>query len=123
MARRLADRYLLGDEIGSGGTSRVHTALDERLGRHVAVKLLDVGLVTTADPAGRDRFLREGRTSAAFTHPNAVTVFDAGEDSGDLYIVMELVDGVSLAQHLARTGPLPIEDVLSIARQMLGALS
>jgi eukaryotic-like serine/threonine-protein kinase len=123
MTRRLAERYLLGDEIGSGGTSRVHTAFDERLRRQVAVKLLDVRAVATADPAGRERFLREGRTSAAFAHPNAVTVFDAGEDSGDLYIVMELVEGVSLAQHLARSGPLPIDDAVTIAGQVLAALS
>src|SRR3954453_14623074 len=98
MVRRLADRYLLGEQVGSGGTSRVYAALDERLGRRVAVKLLDTDLVGSADPSGRARFLQEGPTSASFHHPNAVTVFDAGEDGGDLYMVMQFVDGPSVAQ-------------------------
>ena len=123
MSRRLADRYVLGDEIGVGGMARVHVALDERLGRRVAVKLQDARLVATADPAGRERFLREGRTTAGFSHRHAVMVFDAGEDLGDLYIVMEFVDGPSLAQHLARNGPLPIDEAVRISRQVLSALA
>lgn len=101
----------------------MHAALDERLGRQVAIKLLDERLVASADPAGRDRFLREGPTSASFNHRNAVTVFDAGEDDGDLYIVMELVDGQSLAEHMAKSGPLPIDEVVDIATQVLAALA
>lgn len=119
----MADRYLLGKQLGAGGTSRVHAALDERLGRQVAIKLLDAQLVASADPAGRERFLREGPTSALFNHRNAVTVFDAGEDAGDLYIVMELVDGPSLAEHMARIGPLPIDEAIDIAAQVLAALA
>ncbi|MEQ1874965.1 MAG: serine/threonine-protein kinase, partial [Ilumatobacteraceae bacterium] len=119
----MANRYLLGKQLGAGGTSRVHAALDERLGRQVAIKLLDEKLVASADPAGRDRFLREGPTSASFSHRNAVTVFDAGEDEGDLYIVMELVDGRSLAEHMVNTGPLAIEEAVDIATQVLAALA
>ncbi|MEQ1874918.1 MAG: protein kinase [Ilumatobacteraceae bacterium] len=119
----MANRYLLGKQLGAGGTSRVHAALDERLGRQVAIKLLDEKLVASADPAGRDRFLREGPTSASFSHRNAVTVFDAGEDEGDLYIVMELVDGRSLAEHMVNTGQLPIEEAVDIATQVLAALA
>lgn len=123
MTRRIADRYLLGNQLGAGGTSRVHAALDERLGRQVAIKLLDAQLVASADPAGRERFLREGPTSASFSHRNAVTVFDCGEDEGDLYIVMELVDGPSLAERIAKNGPLPIQEATDIAAQVLAALS
>jgi serine/threonine-protein kinase len=123
MSRRLADRYVLGDEVGVGGMSRVHVAIDERLGRRVAVKLHDASVVATADPAGRERFLREGRTTAGFSHPHAVTVFDAGEDAGDLYIVMEFVDGPSLAEHLARSGPLRVDEMIRISRQVLSALA
>jgi len=123
MSRRLADRYVLGEEVGVGGMSRVHVALDERLGRRVAVKLQDGRVMATADPAGRERFLREGRTTAAFSHRHAVTVFDAGEDAGDLYIVMEFVDGPSLADHLARNGPLPVDEMVRISRQVLSALA
>ena len=123
VTRLVANRYLLGKQLGAGGTSRVHAALDERLGRQVAIKLLDEKLVASADPAGRDRFLREGPTSASFNHRNAVTVFDAGEDEGDLYIVMELVDGESLAEHMASTSPLPIEEAVDIATHVLAALA
>jgi len=123
MSRRLADRYVLGEEVGVGGMSRVHVALDERLGRRVAVKLQDGRVMATADPAGRERFLREGRTTAAFSHRHAVTVFDAGEDAGDLYIVMEFVDGPSLADHLARNGPLPVDEMVRISREVLSALA
>ena len=123
MSRRLANRYVLGDEIGVGGMSRVHVALDERLGRRVAVKLQDARIVASADPAGRERFLREGRTTAGFSHRHAVTVFDAGEDAGDLYIVMEFVDGPSLAEHLARNGPFPVDEMVRISRQVLSALA
>jgi serine/threonine-protein kinase len=123
MDRRIADRYLLGEQIGRGGTSRVHAALDERLGRRVAVKLLHTDLVQSADPAGRERFLREGPTSAAFHHRHAVTVFDAGEDGGDLYIVMQLVDGPSLAEVIANGGPLPVEEATRITGQILEALT
>ncbi len=123
MIRRVAGRYLLAEQLGAGGTSRVHAAVDERLGRRVAVKLLDARLVASADPAGRERFLREGPLSASFSHRHAVTVFDAGEDNDDLYIVMELVDGPSLAEYMARTGPLPIDEAVNIARQLLAALA
>lgn len=123
MSRRLADRYVLGDEVGVGGMSRVHVALDERLGRRVAIKLHDSNAVATADPAGRERFLREGRTTAGFSHRNAVTVFDAGEDAGELYIVMEFVDGPSLAERLAQNGPLPVDEMVRISREVLLALA
>jgi eukaryotic-like serine/threonine-protein kinase len=123
MARRLAGRYVLGNQIGVGGTSRVHEAHDERLGRRVAVKLLDASLVASADPAGRERFANEGRTTAGFHHRHAVTVFDAGEDDGDLFIVMELVKGESLAELLARRGALPIPEVVAIAGPLTSVLS
>jgi eukaryotic-like serine/threonine-protein kinase len=123
MPRRLADRYVLGERLGAGGSSRVHIAIDTRLGRKVAVKLLNADVVATADPAGRERFLREGRTTAAFSHRNAVTVFDAGEDSGDLFIVMELVDGPSLAERLAQSGPLSIGEAVRIASEVLSVLA
>jgi serine/threonine-protein kinase len=119
----LAGRYVLGDRLGVGGSSRVHVALDTRLGRKVAVKLLNADIVGVADPAGRDRFLREGKTTAAFSHRHAVTAFDAGEDSGDLFIVMELVDGPSLAQRLAQFGPLSISEAVRIGSEVLSALA
>jgi serine/threonine-protein kinase len=123
MTRRVADRYLLAEQIGTGGTSRVYAAVDERLGRRVAVKLLDADLAASVDPAGRERFLREGPAAASFHHRHAVTVFDAGEHDGELYIVMEFIDGPSLAELISRDGPLQIDDATRIAGQVLEALA
>src|SRR5687767_13150806 len=89
----LGDRYRLGEEIAVGGSARVVAAVDERLGRRVAVKLIDTKAVEASDPSARQRFLREARTAAGFSHQHAVAVYDAGEDAGVLYLVMELVDG------------------------------
>jgi eukaryotic-like serine/threonine-protein kinase len=102
--------------------SHVYRGVDERLHREVAIKLLDDRTLASADPAGRDRFLRESRTMASFTHQHAVTVFDAGQDGGDLFIVMELVDGPSLAGLLAGA-PLDPERAVAITQQVLSALA
>ncbi|MDO8388996.1 MAG: serine/threonine-protein kinase [Actinomycetota bacterium] len=123
MTRRIADRYELSHQLGAGGSARVFAARDERLDRQVAIKLLDSRLAASADSGGRERFLREGPTSAAFHHRHAVTVFDAGEADGELYIVMELVDGPSLAEHLAANGTLAIGEATRIAGQVLSALA
>ena len=86
------------------------------------MKLLEVGRIATADPEARRRFVREARSSASFTHPHAVTVFDAGEADGELFIVMELVDGPSLAEAMADRGQMPEGDAVRIATQVLSAL-
>src|SRR6476646_2625796 len=98
-----AGRYELGRVLGAGGTAKVYEAHDLRLDRQVAVKLVPAA---PAEPELRRRFVREARSAAAFTHPNAVALFDAGESDGYLYLVMELVDGQSLADRLATDGPL-----------------
>ena len=98
-------------------------AVDLRLGRRVAVKVLDARLAESADPRSRERFLLEGPTSASFLHRHAVAVFDAGQDADDLYIVMELVDGPSLADVLATRGPLSVGDAARTASQVLSALA
>lgn len=106
--------------LGRGGMAVVWRAVDVRLGRPVAVKLLDpAGL---ADPALLERFDREARTAARLAHPNIVAVHDVGDDAGQPYLVMELVDGESLAAALAGE-PLPIEQVVSIAGQVCDALA
>ena len=115
----LAARYVLGGELGAGGMARVVRARDLVLDRDVAVKLLPAGVV---DPATRERFRREARWTASFAHPNAVAVFDAGEDRGQLYLVMELVDGPSLAAVLASRGRLSVADALCVADAVLAAL-
>jgi eukaryotic-like serine/threonine-protein kinase len=122
MPRVLAGRYALEDEIAVGGFARVYRATDRRLNRPVAVKMLDAGRVATADPAAKQRFVREARSSAGFTHPHAVTVYDAGEADGELFIVMELVDGPSLAEAMADRGQFAESDAVLIATQVLSAL-
>jgi serine/threonine protein kinase len=97
----------------------VHAAYDRRLRRPVAVKTL------RADLPGRDglvrRFEDEGRIAARLVHPHAVAVFDVGEDRGIPYLVMELVEGATLADEIAR-GPLDADRALRIALEVLGAL-
>jgi hypothetical protein len=122
MPRVLAGRYALEDELAAGGFARVYRAIDRRLNRTVAVKVLDAGRVASADPGAMQRFVREARSSAGFTHPHAVTVFDAGEADGELFIVMELVDGPSLAALIAERGSLPEDEAVRIATQVLSAL-
>ena len=106
-------------EAGWPGSSR---ARDLRLHRAVAVKLLPLDAAAAADPTARQRFVREARAAASFTHPNAVAVFDAGDADGVLYLVMELVDGPSLAAVLAERGPLGVAEALRIGDQVLQAL-
>lgn len=115
----IAGRYELGRERGSGGMAQVVEATDRRLGRRVALKILDA---TASDPATRERFVREARSAASVSHPNAVTVYDTGEDNGLLYVAMELVDGPTLADLLAEHGPLDPAYALTIANEVLGAL-
>ena len=123
MTRLLAGRYRLGDQIGAGGFARVHAGTDERLQRPIAVKVLDARVIADADPSAIDRFRRESRTAASITHPNAVATFDAGEDDDTLFMVMELVDGPTLASHLARRGGrLDQDEAFAVIDQVLAAL-
>ncbi|HEY6693729.1 MAG TPA: serine/threonine-protein kinase [Solirubrobacteraceae bacterium] len=107
-------------ELGRGGMGVVYLAEHVHLGRRVALKFLGPGLADSDD--FRERFVRESRVAAALQHPNIVTVYDAGEADGRLYIAMQYVDGTDLATLLAREGALAPERVLSIVEQVAGAL-
>jgi serine/threonine-protein kinase len=123
LGHELAGRYRLDALIGAGGMATVYRAHDTRLDRDVAVKLLSTHLA--ADPVLAERFQREARALAAFTHPAIVAVYDVGEEGGDPFFVMELVAGETLADRLARSGPLPPDegvDILTSVAQGLGAL-
>ena len=113
-------RYHLGDVIGYGGMATVYRAEDDRLGRTVAVKVLADNLA--ADPSFRERFLRVARLAARLGHRNVVQVFDVGEQDDRPFLVMEYVDGGTLADALT-AGPLPRERVLDIARQVADGLA
>jgi serine/threonine-protein kinase len=91
-------RYRVADVLGRGGMAVVYLARDDELERPVAIKVLAGHLAD--DPVFRDRFIREARLAAGLSHPNVVQIYDAGEDDGNPYIVMEYVDGRSLADEL-----------------------
>jgi eukaryotic-like serine/threonine-protein kinase len=116
----LAGRYEVTGSIGSGGMAQVHAAHDRVLHRQVAIKLIHENLVQ--DPVSRERFAREARLAAGLQHPNTVAVFDVGEDDGRPFIVMELVEGRSLADRLRDEGRLPVEDVVAVGGAVLAGL-
>lgn len=113
-------RYRLQERLSRGGMGEVWRAYDLTLGRPVALKLLRAGL---ADPVDRERFLREARAAAQLNHPNIVAIFDVGEWEGCSYLVMELLEGRSLADVLAERGPLPVEDVRRYGAQAAAGLA
>ncbi|MBI3261608.1 MAG: serine/threonine protein kinase, partial [Acidobacteria bacterium] len=118
VGRRLGP-YEIGALIGSGGMGDVYRARDTKLGRDVAIKILPA--VFTADAERRARFEREARLLAALNHPHIGAIYGFEDRDGIHALVLELVEGQTLAERL-RAGPLPISEVLAIARQMADAL-
>ncbi len=112
VGRLIGDRYLLGDRIGVGGMATVHRALDTRLDRRVAVKLLRREVIADTDIAMR--FRREALAATVLRHPNIVACLEAGSDDGQPYLVMELVEGEDLAARLTRVGHLAPAEVARI---------
>ncbi|HEU5441643.1 MAG TPA: protein kinase [Ktedonobacterales bacterium] len=106
--------------LGEGGMAQVYLARDVRLGREVAIKVLDTTLAVR--PGFKERFLREAQVAAALDHPNIVPLYDFGETEGHLYLVMPYVSGGSL-QDLLRKVPLPAGDVVTYIAQMADALA
>jgi serine/threonine-protein kinase len=115
--------YQLEALLGQGGMGRVFRAYDERLGRRVAVKHIRPDVeATEANSRRAARFRREARTAAGLNHPHIVQIHDILEtDEGD-WIVMEWVEGPTLARRL-RQGPLPVPEALTLGRQVADALS
>ena len=126
--RRLGDRYQVGELLGRGGMAEVHEGRDLRLGRRVAVKILKPELAR--DPAFLARFRREAQSAASLNHPNVVAVYDTGEDvlgEGPTaetvpFIVMELVEGITLKELLNSGNKLVPERALEITSGILAAL-
>jgi Tol biopolymer transport system component len=105
--------------LGVGGMGEVYRAHDTRLGRDVAIKVLSQHLA--AAPEVRARFEREARTISQLNHPHICTLFDIGREGGTDYLVMELLEGETLAHRLEK-GPLPVAEVLTLGVQIADAL-
>ncbi|MGV9268433.1 protein kinase domain-containing protein [Kitasatospora sp. NPDC003701] len=120
IGRALNGRYELVEILGVGGMATVWRGVDHVLGRQVAVKVLNGGLAD--DPRFAERFSREAQHAAMLVHPRIVMVFDSGVDQGSPYIVMELVQGWSLAALLAQQPGLPVERAVGIAAAVCEAL-
>ena len=112
--------YRVLEKLGSGGMGVVYRAEDLKLGRQVALKFLSD---SDGDPAqgALERFAREARAASALSHPNICTIYGLREHGGRPVIVMELVEGETLAERLA-DGPLPVAEALAVAVQLAGAL-
>ena len=112
----LAGRYTILGPLGAGGMANVYHARDLNLQREVAIKLLREDLI--ADAAFQARFLQEARAAANLLHPNIVTVYDFGHDSGRMFMAMEYVQGTDLKTLLRRRGSLPIEESVGLVIQV-----
>jgi eukaryotic-like serine/threonine-protein kinase len=111
--------YEIGVPLGSGGMGEVYRARDTRLDRSVAIKILPPHLADKADAS--ERFEREARTISSLNHPNICQLHDVGTHDGVRYIVMELLEGETLAERLRR-GPLPMEQVLRYGAEIATGL-
>lgn len=118
VGQRFGPYEILG-RLGGGGMGLVFRAWDARLHREVAVKLLQDEYKM---PAMRERFLLEARAASSLSHPNICTIFDIGDQDGDPYLVMELLQGETLKSRIAR-GALPVEDIVRYAQEISDALA
>src|SRR5271165_7134679 len=132
--------YRLLEKIGAGGMGEVYRALDTRLQREVALKLVsetylisEIGSGSPSPTPGtpnsghlsHERFLREARSAATLNHPNVCSIHDTGEQDGRPYLVMELLRGETLKRYLAKAGGhgLPTQEVVAYAQQAAAALA
>jgi dipeptidyl aminopeptidase/acylaminoacyl peptidase len=111
--------YEIGVLLGAGGMGEVYRAKDTRLERTVAIKILPAQL--SADPVRKQRFEREAKTISSLNHPHICVLYDVGHQDGTDYLVMECVEGETLAKRLEK-GPLPLEQVLKYGAQIADAL-
>ena len=111
--------YEIAAPLGAGGMGEVYRAKDTRLGREVAIKILPSHL--SSDPQLKERFDREARAISSLNHPRICTLHDVGHQDGTDFLVMEYLEGESLAERL-RKGPLPLKETLKIGMEVCEAL-
>ena len=112
----IGDRYEILDKIGTGGMSDVYKAKDDKLGRLVAIKVLKQEFAENANFV--TKFRTEAQAAAGMMHPNIVNVYDVGEEGGTHYIVMELVEGITLKKYIEKKQRLSVKEAVSIAIQV-----
>ncbi len=112
----VGERYEIINKIGTGGMADVYKALDHKLNRQVAVKVLKPEFRDDKNFIGK--FQREAQAAAGLAHPNIVNVYDVGEDDGTSFIVMELVEGITLKDYIKKKGKLSVKEATSIAIQV-----
>ena len=120
MIGRTLAHYRIVGRIGAGGMGVVWRAVDEKLEREVAIKVLPLG--EAGDEESQARLLREARLASRLNHPNICTVFEVGDADGVAYIAMELVPGRRLDEVIAGR-PLPVETVVRLGSQIADALA
>src|SRR5215467_3687409 len=111
--------YKILSAVGAGGMGEVYKASDTRLNRTVAIKVLPEHFSTDAEM--KQRFEREAQTIAALNHPHICTLYDVGRQDGAEFLVMECLEGETLAQRIAR-GPMPLDEALKVAIAIADAL-
>ncbi|TCS77027.1 serine/threonine-protein kinase [Muricomes intestini] len=112
----LGKRYEILSRIGSGGMADVYKGKDHKLNRYVAIKVLKSDYRT--DEVFIQKFLSEAQAAAGLMHPNVVNVYDVGQDRGLYYMVMELVEGITLKEYIEKKGKLTAKETISISIQM-----
>ena len=120
IGKLLDGRYEIQEIIGVGGMAVVYKAMDHRLNRLVAVKILKDDYLNDAD--FRRRFHVESQAVAMLSHPNIVSVYDVSKNDGMEYIVMELIDGITLKQYMDQRSPLSWRETLHFSMQIAKAL-
>lgn len=116
----IGDRYEIVDKVGAGGMADVYKAMDHRLNRFVAIKVLKQEY--SSDTKFVTKFRAEAQSVAGLSHSNIVGVYDVGDENGMYYIVMELVEGITLKKYIERKGRLEIKEAIGIAIQIAQGL-
>ncbi|MBR2191325.1 MAG: Stk1 family PASTA domain-containing Ser/Thr kinase [Eubacterium sp.] len=114
------DRYEIVSRVGAGGMSDVYKAIDHKLNRNVAIKVLKKEF--SKDKNFVSKFRAEAQSAASLIHPNIVNVYDVGEDNGMYYIVMELIEGITLKSYIQKKGSLSFKETVSIAIQIANGM-